>query len=130
VLGTADLLSAGDKSARALAEFCTLQSRLGASGTAFVSYWREAYVLPHAEGARVTFDRQIVGRPYDPSHGLAMPDEGQAVSRHQVVLELKYIGRAPGWMKDVVRSFNLQRVSYPKYVHSVDALRLAPALAG
>jgi hypothetical protein len=33
-------------------------------------------------------------------------------------------------MKDLVSSFNLERVPYPKYVHSIDALRLAPALVG
>jgi VTC domain len=130
MLGMADLVSGSDKSARALAEFCAFQLRLGASGTAFVSYWREAYVLPHAEGARVTFDRQIVSRPYDPGRGLAMPAAGEVVSRHHVVLELKYIGRAPGWMKDLVNSYNLERVSYPKYVYSIDALKLAPAMAG
>lgn len=130
LLGPGDLLSNGDDSIAALGEFCALHDRLSASGAAFVSYQREAYVLPHAEGARVTIDRDIVSRPYDPGAGLRLSAQGKAVSGNYAVLELKYMGRAPGWMKDLVRSFNLALGPYPKYVLSVDALRLAPALAG
>jgi hypothetical protein len=129
VLGTRDLLSATEKSVRALADFCESQARLSASGTAFVSYWREAYVLPHAEGARVTFDRHVVSHPYEPSRGLALPQQCEVVSRNYVVLELKYMGRSPGWMKDLVNACGLVQVSYPKYVYSVEALKLAPAMS-
>jgi VTC domain len=129
-LDARDLISSSDISARALAEFCEFHGRLDARGSVFVSYLREAYVLPHAEGARVTFDRQIVSHPYNPSRGLGLPERGEAISRNYVVLELKYIGRAPGWMKDLVVSCELAQVTYPKYVLSVDALRHASALAG
>lgn len=127
-LGTADLLSPDEKSIRALAEFCERQAQLGADAAVFVSYWREAYVLPHAEGARITFDRQVVGHPYNPSAGLAIPEQSAVVTSSRVVLELKYIGRAPWWMKDLIRSFGLERISFPKYVRCIDALRLAPGL--
>ena len=43
-LSSADLLSSGDASVRALAEFSDRRERLCAEGTAFVSYRREAYV--------------------------------------------------------------------------------------
>ena len=43
-----------------------------------------------------------------------------------MVLELKYNGRAPRWMHDLVTSFGLQRLSFPKYVYAMDALGFDP----
>lgn len=129
VVGTADLVSPGRNSVRDLAEFCQLQERLGAAGTTVVSYKREAYVLPYAEGSRVTFDRHIAGRLPHP-YGRLLLDGQDAPVTSGVVLELKYMGRSPGWMKDLVTSFCLLRVSYPKYVYCVDALRRTSAMAG
>jgi VTC domain len=129
-LSAVDLLSNGESSVRALAEFCDRRERLSASGTAFVSYQREAYVSRLADNVRVTFDRQIAGQGHLASRGLAIPSPLMTVAGDHVVLELKYSGSTPGWMKDLIRTFGLERVSYPKYVHCVDALKLAPTLAG
>ena len=129
VVGAADLITSGRTSVRNLAEFCELQARLEAVGAAVVSYQREAYVLPYAEGARVTFDRHIVGHAPSPDGRLIAHGPSSAVTSG-VVLELKYMGRSPGWMKDLVTSFSLLRVSYPKYVYCVNALRRASAMAG
>jgi SPX domain protein involved in polyphosphate accumulation len=122
-ISSAELLSPSDASARALAEFCECRDRLHAVGTAFISYRREAYVSPTAESVRVTFDRQIAGHPYYPDLGLSMPAEEAFVVVDGAVLELKYNGRAPRWMHDLITSFALQRRSFPKYVYGVDALR-------
>jgi hypothetical protein len=127
-LGPADLIEPGGRSVRDLAEFSELQTRLDAVGTAVVSYWREAYVSPYAEGARVTLDRHVVG--HAPGLGLAISAPGSVVTTGDVVLELKYIGRAPGWMKDLVRSFSLTQTSFPKYVYCINALKRASAMAG
>jgi hypothetical protein len=123
------LLSNGDSSYRALAEFCECRNRLNAEGVAFVDYRREAFVSKSAEGVRVTFDRCIVGRRYQYGCGLAVPSESSDPVTKGVVLELKYNGRAPRWMLDLVTTFNLQRRSFPKYVYCVDALRIDPQLA-
>jgi hypothetical protein len=121
-LNIGDLASNSDTSLRALSEFCEARDRLHADGVAFVDYRREAYVSNSAEGMRVTFDRRIAGHGYRADCGLAPPGESRAVMPRGVVLELKYNGRAPRWMHDLVTSFNLQRISIPKYVLSVDAL--------
>ena len=129
-----ELLSPSDTSARALAEFCECRDRLHAVGTAFISYRREAYVSRSAESVRVTFDRQIAGHPYHTHMGLTVPRDEAFVVVDGAVLELKYNGRAPRWMHDLIMSFGLQRRSFPKYVFGVDALRahadLAAPLAG
>jgi hypothetical protein len=127
---TADLLSNGDTSLRALTEFSDCRERLHAEGSAFVDYRREAYVSGSAEACRVVFDRHIVGHPYYSGCGLSPPEQAAPVATKGVVLELKYNGRAPRWMHDLVTSFNLQRLSYPKYVHCVDALKIDPDMAG
>jgi SPX domain protein involved in polyphosphate accumulation len=125
-----ELLSRGDTSARALAEFCECRDRLHAVGTAFISYRREAYVSPSAESVRVTFDRQIAGHPYHPDMGLTVPIDEAFVVVDGAVLELKYNGRAPRWMHDLVTHFALQRRSFPKYVFGVDALKMRKNAVG
>jgi hypothetical protein len=127
-LSPLDLLNASDKSILALEEFNRRTSRLSAHGRAFVSYQREAYVALEADGVRITFDRHIRGVPYDSLYGLNMPAVAAPVFPDQVVLELKYSMQLPIWARDLVRDFGLQRTSFPKYVHAVDALRRQPGI--
>jgi SPX domain protein involved in polyphosphate accumulation len=118
-----ELISPSEASMRALAEFCECRERLHADGSAFITYRREAFVSPTAEAVRVTFDRQIAGHPYQPGGGLTLPPDEAFVVVDGAVLELKYNGRAPRWMHDLVTSFGLLRCSFPKYVYGVDALK-------
>jgi hypothetical protein len=122
-----DLQSMSEVGLRALDEFCDAKERYGADGVAYVDYLRVAYVSRTADNCRVTFDRQLVSRPYSPLDGLCPPPASNPVDMRGVVLELKYNGRAPRWMHDLVRTFNLQRCSFPKYVYCADALGVAPA---
>jgi hypothetical protein len=124
-LSTADLLAPSDKSVRALAEFCERRDRTNAEPAAFVSYWREAYISRQTDDVRVTIDRQLVGRDGRLAQSLKYSEQDTLAAPGKVVLELKNSGRAPGWMRDLVRTFKLQRVSFPKYVYCVDALQLA-----
>jgi hypothetical protein len=124
-LTPADLLSNSEGSRRALTEFCERRERLHACGAAFVSYFREAFVSPTAEAVRVTLDRKIAGHRWYREAGLNLPEEKADIPEKGVVLELKYNGRAPRWMHDLVTSFGLQRLSFPKYVYAVDALGIA-----
>jgi len=124
---SSELLSPSEKSIRALAEFCERRDRLSADPTAFVSYWREAYVSREPDNVRVTIDRQLTARDGRFARSLKLPNEEVLAAPGKVVLELKNSGRAPAWMRDLVRTFQLQRVAFPKYVHCVDALQLVPA---
>jgi hypothetical protein len=125
MLSSADLLSPGEKSVRALAEFCERRHRMHAEGSAFVSYWREAYVSRQPDDVRVTMDRHLAGANGCQVQSLKLPQDEVPAAPGKVVLELKNSGRAPNWMRDLVRTFKLQRVSFPKYVYCVDALQLA-----
>lgn len=125
-LSPRDLIDPTEKSAVALEEFGKRSSKLLARGNAFVSYSREAYVAPEPEGIRITFDRHITGLPYDPAQGLKLPTDRAPVFPDKVVVELKYAGQLPAWIRSLVRDFGLHRISFPKYVHAVDALRFKP----
>jgi hypothetical protein len=125
-IGSTDLLSNGDASHRALAEFCACRDRLNAEGVAFVNYRREAYVSKSAEGVRVTLDRHVVGHRYQVGSGLEPHNDSSPAVTKGVVLELKYNGRAPRWMHDLVTTLSLQRLSFPKYVYCVEALGIDP----
>jgi hypothetical protein len=129
-LSVADLCSTNDVGFRALDEFCDFKYRSDADGVAYVDYRRVAYVSPTADNCRVTFDRRLVARKYCASQGLAPPNDQTPVDIRGVVLELKYNGRAPRWIHDLVTTFNLQRRSFPKYVYCADALNLASAWTG
>jgi VTC domain len=83
-------------------------------------------VSKSAEGVRVTFDRHIVGHKYQVGCGLETPADASAAVTKGVVLELKYNGRAPRWMHDLVTTLSLQRLSFPKYVYCVEALGIDP----
>jgi hypothetical protein len=124
-LTAADLLSPGDAPHRALSEFCDRSEGLGAVGKAFVAYVREAYVSTAADGVRVTLDRQIAGHAYDGDDVLAIPPRKVPIPQRGVVLELKYDGRSPAWMQDMIQSFQLYRTVFPKYVYCVQALQKA-----
>ena len=99
-ISPADLLNQSAASVRALDEFCQRREQLKAEGTIFVSYMREAFVSQAAESARVTFDREIAGHPYDPRMGLTVPDDrpgesqrrgiGTEVQRPQAELDARF----------------------------------------
>ncbi len=102
--------------ATAFSDFGQLQQQFAAAGRLFVTYRREAYVASQGDYARVTFDRQILGTVFQPGDPLVIPTTGSECLRDKVVLELKFNDRFPGWMMDVVRAFQLERCSVPKYV--------------
>ncbi len=127
--------SSNDRGGRALENFCRLRASVAADASLYVSYLREAYVLPDSDDIRVTFDRQVEGSPWLAGEAIQPPPRGLRPRIDGVILELKFTDRFPQWMRDVVQTFNLQRRPVPKYICCVNAvgvgrLRGAPALMG
>ncbi|HEX8912651.1 MAG TPA: polyphosphate polymerase domain-containing protein [Humisphaera sp.] len=112
----------------ALQHFCHLQHSVRGTGRAVVAYTREAWNAPGNDDVRVTFDRDVAGAWFDPDvpiDAALRPDRRWAyppVEGGGVVLELKFTGRFPLWMKDLVASFDLYRGSMAKYAMCVVAL--------
>jgi len=112
--------------AESLHRFCELHRSIGAEGVLYVSYFREAYVSPASDQWRLTFDRRLRGGVFEPSEGLALPRKQTEPILDGVVLELKFTDRFPPWMRDLTRTFDLQRRSVAKYCHCVDAMGYRP----
>jgi hypothetical protein len=90
-------------------------------------YQRRAYESVVDDYARITFDKNMKCQP---ANGFALiPNEEQLIPYDNstvfepecnVVMELKcYSAKVPYWMIDMIRSFNLQRRSFSKYVFSI-----------
>ena len=110
------LVSPSPDDERALVNFTKLVNSLHAGPVAHVSYRREAWSTPDSNRCRVTFDRNVISSPektyrFDPGHCGPVSVFGPAV-----VLELKFTGRFPSWMADMVRIFGLRQCSAAKYV--------------
>ena len=112
-----------------LNEFRRLQLGIGAYGFTYVGYKREAFSANSSlSELRVTFDRKLVAGKYQPDQPFRILPPDISPSVGGVILELKFTDRFPRWMHDLVRTFNLERTSVPKYNTCVDALG-APVLS-
>jgi len=77
-----------------------------------VRYEREIYV----EGrARLTLDRDVRGTASPPAEDLYVPSTLQLLPRDWVVLELKFNGSMPVWMRDLVRAMSLRSEPVSKF---------------
>ena len=120
--------------------FWRLCNALKAKPMIYVSYLREIFEAPNDEEMRVTFDRLVTATPYNeklmpeeelgrltsPLRGIPPPPDKPPyyLPFDGVVLELKFEERAPNWMFDMVRIFNLERRFMCKYAACIDGMML------
>jgi hypothetical protein len=103
----------------AVQHFNFLQQQLNARPKAHNSYLREAWVSPHDNSVRVTFDRNIRIEPYFRAHAVVEMINPTRVYAEFTVLELKFTTRFPNWFKELVRAFNLMQFSSAKYSEGI-----------
>lgn len=100
--------------------FLTLCRLLDARRVIVMRYMREAYESHGIEPVRITFDTAleyaVLGRP----SALVAPRRWVRARLAGPVLEIKFTERSPGWVRQLVRTFELDRRSVPKYVTCVD----------
>ena len=111
-----DLLNPNDMdSYSALRNFMDLAADINASGRTIVYYEREAWVTPSDDNVRLTFDRKLAGMRWEGQ--FVPPRETWYYPRMPgVILELKFDNRFPLWMRELVRTFDLYRVCFAKYI--------------
>ena len=115
-----DLLDTDAESLAGVQNFCKLMQQHDARPMARVSYSREAWVNPDNNDLRITFDRQIRVWPQRAaSFGTDVPP-GRPVFGEQAVVEIKFTGRFPHWLREMVRTFGLTRESAAKYVDGIN----------
>jgi hypothetical protein len=95
--------------------FCHLMNQLQAGPRAHVAYQREAWMSEHDNSVRVTLDTDVFVEPkFDLIPTTQMKDPVPSFG-DQMVLELKYTNRFPGWFRDLVEAFHLMQSGGPKY---------------
>ena len=118
----------------ALTHFCHLRHSVNAGGRTIVGYTREAWNAPHNDDLRITFDRLVAGSWFDGTLPIdeALRDDRRwvypPIENGQAILELKFTGRYPLWMRELVACFDLYRMPMAKYVTCVQAM--GPRSAG
>jgi hypothetical protein len=105
-----------------LRRFCDLAQKLNAAPRVIVAYDREAWLTPDGNSARLTFDRNVTGGPYNQAFTVQQGTDWVTPDVGGVVLELKFTDRYPNWMRDMVRLFGLERCSMAKYVKCTHTL--------
>ncbi|MCH8475269.1 MAG: polyphosphate polymerase domain-containing protein [Opitutales bacterium] len=112
----ADLVNPQPEQERALGNFCRLYNELSAQPIAHVSYLREAWYGDEGNRVRLTLDRQVTTRPEPEGRLDPKLSDGIPVFGPKIVLELKFTGRFPQWMQEMVQVFQLRQTSAAKYV--------------
>ena len=115
----AHLSSKDPKHLFALQRFCELTKRLEAKPKVHVAYLREAW-LPHdGNSVRITMDRNVRDDPEPTARLSTQMKNPVLVFGDSVVLEIKFTGRFPLWLADMVRAFDLRQSSAAKYVDGI-----------
>ncbi len=91
--------------------------RRGMEPRVWIHYRREAFVSPWGEGSRMTLDTEVESQAADPTRPLQPAPECWTYPDldTRAVLELKFLGSAPGWMQTLAHRLELRRVSVSKY---------------
>lgn len=98
--------------------FLRLMLDVNAKPKMHVAYDREAYVNNHNNEVRVTMDRNVRGVIREDGKMLATLVDPYICTTDEVILELKFTGRFPGWYRELVQLFGLTQTGAAKYVES------------
>jgi SPX domain protein involved in polyphosphate accumulation len=117
------LLSSKPSHLGAVQKFSQLMQMLGARPKMHIAYEREAWVCPEGNSLRVTLDKNVRAEARHEVRFTTQMEHPMFPFREGVhdvcVLEIKFINRFPDWLADLVRHFNLEASSVPKYCSSV-----------
>ncbi len=116
------VLSPEPRHLAALQRFVGLKTMLDARPKAHNNYLREAWVSPHDNSIRITFDRQIQIEPFFASRAAVEMTRPVRVFPEFTVLELKFTDRFPNWFNILVSRFNLMQFSSAKYSEGIITL--------
>jgi len=87
-----------------------------------VHYFREVYVDRRGDEygkVRLTLDHEITGTIRPDGRELYAPSDVELMPPDWMVMELKYGGDRPGWMRDICRELGLRALPVPKFGISV-----------
>lgn len=106
-------------------EFDVERLRRSLSPQILVRYRREPYLGRFNKNFRVTFDYDIRARE---SMDIFAGECDHSVLADGVVMEIKFNGRLPRYIREIIEKYNLQRVAYSKYCKAAEACYLVPGI--
>jgi hypothetical protein len=104
---------------RTLERFRQQVKGLGLIPTLLVAYRRRAMTGRAEPDLRITLDDDLRRRAHPGPNALFEKEELHPFETRSV-LELKFSGRPPRWLVELVREFRLRRESYSKYCEGID----------
>ncbi len=109
------------KEKTALDRFTYLTRSLNLESKALVTYEREAFVGTDESDLRVTFDMNVRSFPFPSFDDIFREEDLCGFSGKYFILEVKFFGRMPTWVRNVIRDFRLHQQSISKYCNGIDA---------
>lgn len=113
-------VSNSEKHQAALMEFIELMNLINATPRAHVAYFREAYLPPEDNHARVTMDRAVRIEPQISDRLSTEMRHPRLIWGDPVILELKFTDRYPLWFREMVEAYGLVQCSAAKYVAGIE----------
>ena len=113
------LTSQNPKELVALQRFSALMKEYRALPKAHIAYMREAWVSPHDNSLRVTIDRNVRCCPESTARLSTTMKKEAVVFGKQAIVELKFTGRFPNWLRELVRVCALTQGSAAKYADGI-----------
>ena len=105
----------------ALDRFTYLIGKLNLAPKVLITYEREALVGTYESDLRVTFDMNVRSYPHPEIEDLFREDDLLAFSGKYFILEVKFFGRMPTWVRNIIRDYKLHQQSISKYCNGIDA---------
>ena len=101
--------------------FTTLVERGGRLPVSCVHYRREVYIsrLPGRDKVRLTLDRDVCAATRPAPQGLFAPPDIDLLPPDWMVMELKFNGDQPAWMRAIIRGLGLRASPVSKFGLSV-----------
>jgi SPX domain protein involved in polyphosphate accumulation len=84
-----------------------------------IQYQRESF--KNREGLRITFDRNLNFSAIHNSHTKPVC-HSNSFPRNIVIMETKYSGSRPQWLKDIIKKYQISKKRFSKYCAAVECL--------
>lgn len=106
--------------AATLEKFKYLVKRLNLEPKVLIAYEREALIGLDDPSLRVTFDMNIRSYPSTVIEDIFREDDLSTIADQHFILEVKFNGRMPVWVRNIIRDFKLRIQAISKYCHGID----------
>ncbi len=104
----------------ALEKFKYLVKRLNLHPTVLITYEREALVGIDDPSLRVTFDLNVRSLYQPQLEDIFREDDLSLINPRAFILEVKFNGRMPVWIRNIIRDFKLHVQAISKYCNGID----------